>query len=188
MQKEANVKRLLDKARTIVRMFRNSSKFTEKLQEVCGFSSATAQPDGLTPSTWIPASFGSKKHSVSWLTKTADAVFLPASGKKLEALKRAPPAFRRAYKKQQSHSTSLSSTGPALFHLTSHLSDFCRSTRYRDLAALSEMKTTMCQRCCQFLPTHSSSMFPVAVKTLVDNEDVCFKQLLHSSLLKSSSS
>lgn len=62
-QKEVNVKRLLDKARLI-----NPFKFPDNQQQVC-FSSAIAQLDGQTLSTWIPTSSGSKKHSVSWLTK-----------------------------------------------------------------------------------------------------------------------
>lgn len=40
---------------SIVSMFRNP-KLTEQLQQICGFSSVTAQPDGPTTlSAWVPA-------------------------------------------------------------------------------------------------------------------------------------
>lgn len=103
-----------------------------------------------------PLPFGSKKHSVSWLTTRTDAVFFPASGEKLDALSEAPTAFCRVNKMQQRYNMSLSSLAVFCFILQA-TSDYVKSARYRDLAPLLEMKTATCQKLCQFLPTRSSS-------------------------------
>lgn len=143
---------------------------------MCGFSSATAQPDGLTPSTWIPASFGSKKHSVSWLTKRTDAVFLPASGKKTRSSQKSSSAYKM---RQSVHVPVLrgpcfvSPHQPPVRFLLEHKIQRLYYQRWKQLCV---------RDAASFCPFAACFLNPtVAVKTLVDNEDINFKRLLHST-------
>lgn len=191
-QKEQSVKRLFDKVRGLVRLFRKSSVATERLLQLCGL---TLVKDCVT--RW-----SSSYQMISRLLEVKDSIvqvadgmdwdyLLPSEWQKLAALRDLLLPFAEHTKMLQSDTMSLSLVVPALLDLTAHLSQFHQSTGYRDLAGLAQkMKANMeQQRFSCFLDPMDSKFSPLATaacfldptvspETLIENEDSQIQELL----------
>ncbi|PIO28262.1 hypothetical protein AB205_0014100 [Aquarana catesbeiana] len=132
VHKEASVKRILDKARSIVNLFRKSSIATQKLLKNCGLIllndcltrwSSTFNMDRKTPQT--------EKESVCQIANNMgwDSL-LPSEWQKLTSLHDLLLPFAEHTKTLQSGTMSMPSD------LLSHLEDFKQNTSYQDLPQL----------------------------------------------------
>ncbi|KAK0140287.1 Zinc finger BED domain-containing protein 4 [Merluccius polli] len=143
LQKETTVKRVLDKTRSVVKLFRKSSVATQRLLDQCG----------LIVVNDCPTRWSSTFNMVTRLLTVKDAVcqiandmgwdsLLTSEWQKLSSVHDLLLPFAEHTKTLQSDTTSMSLVVPALFDLLSHLNDFAENTRYRDLAALeNEIKS-----------------------------------------------
>ncbi|XP_028281080.1 zinc finger BED domain-containing protein 4-like [Parambassis ranga] len=190
IQKEASVKRVLDKARSVVKLFRKSSVATQRILDECG----------LTVVNDCPTRWSSIFNMVARLLKIKDSVckiandmgwdsLLPSEWQKLKSLHELLLPFAEHTQTLQSDTMSMSLVVPALFDLLSHLADFEESTSHRDLAALAwKMTGSMNQRFAwildptdeRFLPLVAAACFvnPTVCETLVDVDNENIQELL----------
>ncbi|PIO16118.1 hypothetical protein AB205_0176570 [Aquarana catesbeiana] len=190
VHKEANVKRILDKARSIVNLFHKSSIATQKLFEHCGLILLN---DCLT--RW-----SSTFNMIARLLKLKESVcqiannmgwdsLLPSKWQKLASLHDLLLPFAEHTKTLQRDTMSMSLAVPALFDLLSHLEDFKQNTSYQDLATIAhKMKGSVNQCFASFLdptdemfsPLAAAACFvnPIVCETLVDVADEIIQELL----------
>ncbi|XP_060947142.1 uncharacterized protein LOC133024170 [Limanda limanda] len=191
IHKEQSIKRLFDKVRGLVRLFRKSSVATERLLQLCGL---TLVKDCLT--RW-----SSSYQMISRLLEVKDSTvqvadgmdwdcLLPSEWQKLAALRDLLLPFAEHTKMLQSDTMSLSLVVPALLDLSAHLSQFPQGTAYRDLAHLAKkMKANIEERFSCFLDPSDSKFSPLATaacfldptvspETLIQNEDMQIQELL----------
>ncbi|XP_053549013.1 E3 SUMO-protein ligase ZBED1-like [Bombina bombina] len=175
VQKEASVKRILDKARSVVKLFRKSSVATQKILEQCG----------LIVLNDCPTRWSSTFNMIARLIKVKDSVcqiannmgwdsFLPSEWQKLTSLHDLLLPFAEHTKTLQSDTMSMSLVVPALFDLLSHLDDFKQNTSYQDLATIAQkMKGNVNQRFASFLDTTDERFSPLAAAACFVNPTVC---------------
>ncbi|XP_017293396.1 uncharacterized protein LOC108248867 [Kryptolebias marmoratus] len=190
IQKESGVKRVLDKARSVVKLFRKSSIATQRLLDECG----------LIVVNDCPMRWSSTFNMISRLLKVKDSVcqiannmgwdsLLPSEWQKLKSLHELLLPFAEHTQTLQSDTMSMSLVVPALFDLLSHLSDFEENTTHRDLVALArKMKGSINQRFAwildptdeKFSPLVAAACFvnPRVCETLVDVADENIQELL----------
>lgn len=157
-----------------------NGSFRSSTGKLLGFSSA--YPDGLTPSTWMLASFRSKK--AHYELANQGAVFLLVSGEKTPHPQKASCALCKAHKIQHSDSICLYSVAPALFFLTSHLAQISLRAQERDTGLHYQKWKQLRVRDSASLGKEEQSLSPltgasacfldltVALRMLSDNEDV----------------
>ncbi|PIO30111.1 hypothetical protein AB205_0112380, partial [Aquarana catesbeiana] len=124
----ASVKRILDKARSIVNLFRKSSIATQKLLEHCGLILLN---DCLThwSSTFnMIARLLKLKESVCQIANMGWDGLLPSEWQKLTSLHDLLLPFAEHTKTLQSDTMSMALAVSALFDLLSHLEDFKQKT------------------------------------------------------------
>ncbi|XP_056323703.1 zinc finger BED domain-containing protein 4-like [Danio aesculapii] len=175
LQKETTVKRVLDKARSVVKLFRKSSVATQKLLDQCGVIVVND----------CPTRWSSSFNMITRLLKVKDAVcqisndmgwdsLLTSEWQKLSSLHDLLLPFAEHTKTLQSDTTSMSLVVPALFDLLTHLTDFAVNTRYRDLATLADkMRSNLNQRFACILDTTDEKFSPLAAAACFVNPTVC---------------
>ncbi|PIN92704.1 hypothetical protein AB205_0183730, partial [Aquarana catesbeiana] len=175
VQKEASVKRILDKARSIVNLFRKSSIATQKLFEHCGLILLN---DCLT--RW-----SSTFNIITRLLKLKESVcqiannmgwdsLLPSEWQKLTSLHDLLLPFAEHTKTLQSDTMSMSLAVPALFVLLSHLEDFKQNTSYQDLTTIAQkMKGSVNQRFASFLDPTDEMFSSLAAAACFVNSILC---------------
>lgn len=193
IQKEASVKRLLDKVRTLVRLFRKSSVATERLLQLCE----------LTLVKDCPTRWSSTYQMISRLLEVKDSVvqvadgmgwdyLLPSEWQRLTAVRDLLSPFADHTQMLQSDTVSLSLVVPALLDLQAHLSDYphAQGSNFKDLASLAKkMKANMDQRISCFLDHTDPKFSPLAAaacfldptvepEALLENDDEQIQELL----------
>ncbi|XP_028309097.1 zinc finger BED domain-containing protein 4-like isoform X1 [Gouania willdenowi] len=175
LQKETSVKRVLNKARSVVKLFRKSSVATQRVLDQCG----------LIVVNDCPTRWSSTFSMVTRLLTVKDAVcqiasdmgwdgLLTSEWQKLSSIQDLLLPFAEHTKTLQSDTSSMSLVVPALFDLLSHLTDFAESTRYRDLATLAEkMRANLNQRFACFLDSADEKFSPLAAAACFVNPTVC---------------
>ncbi|XP_061573408.1 uncharacterized protein LOC133438847 isoform X1 [Cololabis saira] len=173
LQKETIVRRVLDKARSVVKLLRKSSVATQRLLDQCGVVNDC-------PSRW-----SSTFNMVTRLLAVKDAVsqitqdlgwdgLLTSEWQKLSSLQDLLLPFAEHTKTLQSDTASMSLVVPAVFDLLSHLTDFAENTRFRDLAALAEkMRSNLNQRFACLLDPTDEKFSPLAAAACFVNPTVC---------------
>lgn len=173
--KEASVKRVLDKARSVVKLFRKSSVATQRLLDQCGVIVVND----------CPTRWSSTFNMVARLLKVKDSVcqiandmgwdsLLPSEWLKLASLHDLLLPFAEHTKTLQSDTMSMSLVVPALFDLLSHIADFEQNTHYRDLATLAQkMKGNVNQRFAGLLDPTDEKFSPLAAAACFVNPTVC---------------
>ena len=118
LQKEASVKRILDKARSIVHLFRKSSIATQKILEHCGLTIFNDCPTRWSSTFNMIARLLKLKESVSPIANNMgwDSL-LPSKWQKLTSLHDLLLPFAEHTKTLQSDTMSMSLAVPALFDL-----------------------------------------------------------------------
>lgn len=190
MQKEAGVKRILDKARSVVKLFRKSSIATQRMLDMCGLTVVNDCPTRWSSTFNMVARLLKVKDSVSQIANSMgwDSL-LPSEWQKLTSLHELLLPFAEHTKTLQSDTMSMSLVVPALYDLLSHLADFEKNTTYRDLSTLApKMKTSVNQRFAwlldptdeKFSPLAAAACFvnPIVCETLVDVADDNIEELL----------
>lgn len=175
LQKETTVKRVLDKARSVVKLFRKSSVATQRLLDHCG----------VIVVNYCPTRWSSTFNMVARLLTVKDAVcqitndmgwdsLLTSEWQKLSSLHDLLLPFAEHTKTLQSDTASMSLVVPALFDLLSHLTDFAENTRYRDLATLAEkMRSNLNQRFACLLYSTDEKFSALAAAACFVNPTVC---------------
>ena len=184
IQKETGVKKVLDKARSVVKLFRKSSVATQRIMEECGL---------IVVNDW-PTRWSSTFNMVARLLRVKDAVcqvtndmgwdsLLPSEWQKLKSLHELLMPFAEHTQTLQSDTMSMSLVVPAIFDLLSHLTDFEENTNHRGLAALAQkMERNINQRFAwildptdeKFSPLVAAACFvnPTVCETLLDDENI----------------
>ncbi|XP_070819560.1 zinc finger BED domain-containing protein 4-like [Chaetodon trifascialis] len=175
VQKEVTVNSLLDKARSMVKLFRKSSIATQRVLKECG----------LILIQDCPARWSSTFNMVARLIKLKDTVCQIASDmgwdtlvtsewQRLSLVYALLSPFAEHTKTLQSDTTSLSQVVPSLLDLRSHLTEFIRSTRYSGFATLAEkMKANLSQRFACLLDPADEKFSPLAAAACFVNPTVC---------------
>lgn len=175
LQKEASVKRILDKARSIVNLFRKSSIATQKILEHCGLTLFNDCPTRWSSTFNMIARLLKLKESVCQIANNMgwDSL-LPSEWQKLTSLHDLLLPFAEHTKTLQSDTMSMSLAVPALFDLLSHLEDFRQNTSYQDLATIAhKMKGSVNQRFASFLDPTDEMFSPLAAAACFVNPTVC---------------
>ncbi|XP_041837640.1 E3 SUMO-protein ligase ZBED1-like [Melanotaenia boesemani] len=175
MQKEASVKRLLDKARSVVKLFLKSSVATQWILDECG----------LTVINDCPTRWSSTFNMIARLLKVKDSVcqitnvmgwdsLLPSEWQKLKSLHELLLPFAEHTQTLQSDTMSMSLVVPALFDLLSYLADFEENTSYQDLATLAgKMKGSINLRFAHILDPTDEKFSALAAAACFVNPNVC---------------
>lgn len=188
IQKEAAIKKLLDKLRHVVRLFRQSSVATGRLLEKCGLTLTKDCPTRWS-STYVMMSralevkdhVASVAESMSW-----------DSLQKLTLLRDLLLPFAEHSKVLESDTNSLCLIVPALLDLKCHLSEFAQTQArsYNIAAALAQkMRANMELRFSHFLDVTNDRFSPLAAaacfvepnvseEVLIENEDEGILDLL----------
>ena len=175
VNKEAAVKRLLEKTRHVVKLFRKSSVATQKVIEKCGVVVLNDCPTRWS-STFIMITrlLKIKTDLCQIATDMGWDTVQVSEWQKLSSVHDLLLPFAEHTKTLQSDTTSLSLVVPALFDLHSHLTEFSRSTRSRDLATLADkMKANLNQRFARLLDPDSEKFSPLAAAACFVNPKVC---------------
>lgn len=99
---------------------------------------------------------------------------LTSEWQKLSSLHDLLLPFAEHTKTLQSDTTSMSLVVPALFDLLSHLTDFAKNTRYRDLVTLAEkMRSNLNQRFSCLLDSTDEKFSALAAAACFVNPTVC---------------
>ncbi|KAJ8346599.1 hypothetical protein SKAU_G00280000 [Synaphobranchus kaupii] len=189
IQKEPTIKRLLDKVRHLVKLFRKSSVATERLLQQCGLILIKDCPTRWSSSYLMMSRVLEVKDH---LTSVADTMswdgLLPSEWQKVAILRLAPSICRT----HKGASNSLSLVVPALLDLRNHLSEFslAHARSYREAATLAQkMSANMEQRFSCFLDVMADKFSPLAAaacfidpsvsaEALIENEDEEIQNLL----------
>ncbi len=170
MQKEAGVKRILDKARSVVKLFRKSSIATQRMLDMRGLTVVNDCPTRWSSTFNMVARLLKVKDSVSQIANSMgwDSL-LPSEWQKLTSLHELLLPFAEHTKTLQSDTMSMSLVVPALYDLLSHLADFEKNTTYyRDLSTLAQkMKTSVNQRFAWLLDPTDEKFSPLASSSLL---------------------
>lgn len=175
LQKETTVKRVVDKARSVVKLFRKSSVATQKLLDECGVIVVNDCPTRWSSTFNMVTRLLTVKDAVCQITNDMgwDSL-LTSEWQKLSSLHDLLLPFAEHTKTLQSDTTSMSLVVPALFDLLSHLTDFAENTRYRDLATLAEkMRSNLNQRFACLLDSTDEKFSPLAAAACFVNPTVC---------------
>ncbi|XP_024135954.1 uncharacterized protein LOC112151330 [Oryzias melastigma] len=175
LQKEASVNRLVDKARSVVKLFRKSSVATQRLLEKCGLIVVNDCPTRWSSTYNIITRLLAVKDSVSQIAHDMgwDSL-LPSEWQKLTSLQQLLLPFAEHTQTLQSDTMSMSLVVPALLDLLSHLTDFEENTSYRDLATLAgKMKGGIRLRFACMLDPNDEKFPPLAAAACFVNPSVC---------------
>lgn len=193
IQKEPTTKRLLDKVRHLVKLFRKSSVATERLLQQCGLILIKDCPTRWSSSYLMMSRVLEVKDH---LTSVADTMswdgLLPSEWQKVAILRDFLLPFAEHTKVLESDTNSLSLVVPALLDLRNHLSDFslAHARSYREAATLAQkMSANMEQRFSCFLDITAKKFSPLAAaacfvdpsvsaEALIENEDEGIQNLL----------
>ncbi|KAJ8376823.1 hypothetical protein SKAU_G00074030 [Synaphobranchus kaupii] len=193
MGKEPTVKRLLDKARNVVQLFRKSSVAKQRLLEQCGL---TVIKD--CPTRWLTT-----HQMVSRLLDLQEPLtqvgenmgwdcLLPREWQQMAVLRDLLLPFAEHTNMLQSDTNSLSLVVPALLDLKIHLSQFSQAQirTYKHLAVLAKkiaanmeqrFSCFICPKDPKFSPLAAAACFldaTVAVEALIGNKEENIKELL----------
>lgn len=190
LNKEAGIKRVLDKARSLVKLFRKSSVATQKIIDECG----------LIVLNDCPTRWSSTYNMVARLLRVKDCLckvanemgwdsLLSSEWQKLRSLHELLLPFAEHTQTLQSDTMSMSLVVPALFDLLSHLTDFEQNTDHWDFANFArKMKVSVNQRFAwvldpsdeKFSPLIAAASFlnPTVCETLLDVADDNIQELL----------
>ncbi|XP_063734729.1 zinc finger BED domain-containing protein 4-like isoform X1 [Eleginops maclovinus] len=175
LQKETTVKRVLDKARSVVKLFRKSSVATQRLLDQCGVIVVNDCPTRWSSTFNMVTRLLTVKDTVCQITNDMgwDSL-LTSEWQKLSSLRDLLLPFAEHTKTLQSDTTSMSLVVPALFDLLSHLADFAENSRYRDLATLAEkMRSNLNLRFACLLDPTDEKFSPLAAAACFVNPTVC---------------
>lgn len=175
IQKEAGVKRVLDKARSILKLFRKSSVATQRILDECGLIVVNDCPTRWSSTFSMVARLLKVKDSVCQVTKDMgwDSL-LPSEWQKMKSLHELLLPFAEHTQTLQSDTMSMSLVVPAIFDLLSHLPDFEENTSHRDLDALAQkMKRSMNQRFAWILDPTDEKFSPLVAAACFVNPTVC---------------
>ncbi|KAK7912336.1 hypothetical protein WMY93_012547 [Mugilogobius chulae] len=175
LNKEASIKRVLDKARSIVKLFRKSSVATQKIIDECGLIVVNDCPTRWSSTYNMVARLLRVKDS---LCKVANEMgwdsLLSSEWQKLRSLHELLLPFAEHTQTLQSDTMSMSLVVPALFDLLSHLSDFEQNTDHRDFANLAcKMKMNLNQRFAWVLDPSDEKFSPLVAAACFLNPTVC---------------
>ena len=145
LQKDTTVRTVLDKARSVVKLFYKSSVATQRLLDQCGVIVVNDCPTRWSSTSNMVTRLLTVKDAVCQITNDMgwDSL-LTSEWQKLPSLHDLLLPFAEHTKTLQSDTTSMSLVVPALFDLLSHLTDFAENTRYRDLAILAKKMSSRC--------------------------------------------
>ncbi|KAK0147779.1 hypothetical protein N1851_012520 [Merluccius polli] len=191
IQKEPAIKKLLDKLRHLVRLFRKSSVAIERLLGKCGLTLTNDCPTRWS-STYLMMSraLEVKDHVASVAESMTWDSLQPSEWQRLAILKDLLLPFAEHTKVLESDTNSLSLVVPALLDLRGHLSEFSRSRSYKDAATLAQkMSANMELRFGLFLDVTDDRFSPLAAaacfvdpcvsaEVLLENEDEEIQDLL----------
>lgn len=175
LNKEASVKQILDKARSIVKLFRKSSVATQKILDKCG----------LIVVNDCPTRWSSTYYMIARLLKVTDPLceianemgwdnLLSSEWQKLSSLHELLLPFAEHTQTLQSDTMSMSLIVPALLDLHSHLTDFEENTNHRDFATLArKMKVNLNQRFAWVLDSSDEKFSPLVAAAFFLNPTVC---------------
>lgn len=175
LQKETTVKRVLDKARSVVKLFRKSSVATQRLLDQCGVIVVNDCPTHWSSTFNMVTRLLTVKDAVCQITNNMgwDSL-LTSEWQKLSSLHDLLLPFAEHTKTLQSDTTSMSLVVPALFDLLSHLTDFAKNTRYRDLVTLAEkMRSNLNQRFACLLDSTDEKFSALAAAACFVNPTLC---------------
>ncbi|XP_028297947.1 uncharacterized protein LOC114460108 [Gouania willdenowi] len=175
MQKEASVKRLLDKTRSVVKLFRKSSVATQRILDACGLIVVNDCSTRWSSTYNMIARLLKVKDSVSQIANDMgwDSL-LPSEWQKLKSLHELLLPFAEHTQTLQSDTMSMCLVVPALLDLLSHLDDFKENTSYRDLGTLAEkMKVSINLRFAYILDPTDEKFTPLAAAACFVNPSVC---------------
>ncbi|XP_055027399.2 zinc finger BED domain-containing protein 4-like [Misgurnus anguillicaudatus] len=175
LQKETTVKRVLDKARFVVKLFRKSSVATQRLLDQCGVIVVNDCPTRWSSTFNMVTRLLTVKDAVCQITNDMgwDSL-LTSEWQKLSYFHDLLLPFAEHTKTLQSDTTSMSLVVPALFDLLSHLTEFAEKTRYRDLATLAEkMRSNLNQRFACLLDSTDEKLSALAAAACFVNPTAC---------------
>lgn len=193
IQKEASVKRLLDRVRLLVRLFRKSSVATEQLLKLSGLTLIKDCPTRWSSTYLMITRLIDLKDS---LNQVADRMgwdcLLPSEWQRITTLRDLLLPFAEHTQMLQSDTMSLCLVVPALLDLSAHLSEFSQAngTSHKDFTSLAKkMKANLDQRFSCFLNPSDSKFSPLAsaacffdptvsADALIENDDEHIKELL----------
>ncbi|XP_057197792.1 zinc finger BED domain-containing protein 4-like [Triplophysa rosa] len=166
VHKEASVKRLIDRVRLLVMLFRKSSVATEQLLHLSGLTLIKDCPTRWSSTYLMITRLIDLKDS---LTQVADTMgwdsLLPSEWQRLTALRDLLLPFAEHTQMLQSDTMSLSLVVPALLDLSAHLSEFpqAQGSSHKDISSLAKkMKANLDQRFSCFLNPSDSKFSPLA--------------------------
>ncbi|XP_039547275.1 zinc finger BED domain-containing protein 4-like [Pimephales promelas] len=171
IQKEPAIKKLLDKLRHLVRLFRKSSVAIERLLGKCGLTLTSDCPTRWSSTySMLSRALEVKDHVASVAESMNWDSLQPSEWQKLAILKDLLLPFAEHTKVLESDTNSLSLVVPALLDLRGHLSEFSRCQGYKDAAALAKkMSANMELRFGIFLDVTDDRFSPLAAAAcLVD--------------------
>ncbi|XP_029959965.1 zinc finger BED domain-containing protein 4-like isoform X2 [Salarias fasciatus] len=190
INKEPSAKRLLDKARSIVKLFRKSSVATQRILDECGLIVVNDCPTRWSSTFNMIERLLKVKES---LCKVANEMgwdsLLSSEWQKLKSLHELLLLFAEHTQTLQSDTMSMSLIVPAVLDLVSHLADFEQNTNHRDFAALArKAKLNLKQRFAwvldptdeKFSPLVAAARFlnPTVCETLLDVAEESIQELL----------
>uniref|UniRef100_A0A8C6P0M1 Uncharacterized protein n=1 Tax=Nothobranchius furzeri TaxID=105023 RepID=A0A8C6P0M1_NOTFU len=174
INKEESINRVLNKVRSIVKLFRKSSVATQKILDECG----------LTVVNDCPTRWSSTYEMVARLLKVKESVcevanemgwdcLLSSEWQKLKSMQELLQPFAEHTQTLQSDTMSMSLILPALFDLLSHLADVEQNTS-RDVAALArKMEGNVNQRFAWVLDPSDDKFSPLVAAACFLNPTVC---------------
>lgn len=193
IQKEPTIKKVLDKLRHLVKLFRKSSIATGRLLEKCALTLTKDCPTRWS-STYLMMSraLEVKDHVASVAESMTWDSLQPSEWQKLAILKDLLLPFAEHTKVLESDTNSLCLVVPALLDLRGHLSEFSRThaRSYKDAATLAQkMSANMELRFSFFLDVTDDRFSPLAAaacfvepsvsaEVLIENEDERIQDLL----------
>lgn len=175
INKEASVKRLLDKARSLVKLFRKSSVATQKILDECGVIVVNDCPTRWSSTFCMIARLLKVKESLCQIANEMgwDSL-LSSEWQKLKSLHDLLLPFAEHTQTLQSDTMSMSLIVPAILDLVSHLTEFEEKTPHRDFAGLArKMKGSINQRFAWVLDTTDGKFSPLVIAACFLNPTVC---------------
>jgi hypothetical protein len=193
IKKETSVNKLLDKVRSLVKLFRKSSVATERLLKECKLTLVKDCPTRWSSTYIMINRLLQVKDSV---VKVADGMtwdyLLPSEWQKLTAVKELLSPFAEHTQMLQSDTQSLSLVIPALLDLQAHLSDILdeQGHTFKDLGSLAvKMRANIELRFGCFLDSTHSKFSPLAAaacfldptESLLTNDDLQIQDILRKA-------
>ncbi|CAM4619107.1 unnamed protein product [Leuciscus chuanchicus] len=175
LNKEASVKRILDKAGSIVKLFRKSSVATQKILDKCGLIVVNDCPTRWSSTYYMIARLLKVKDPLSEIANEMGwDNLLSSEWQKLSSLHELMLPFAEHTQTLQSDTMSMSLIVPALLDLHSHLTDFEENTNHQDFATLArKMKVNLNQRFAWVLDPSDEKFSPLVAAAFFLNPTVC---------------